>query len=1459
MSEPAGAAASAAAELGLGPAAARIEHDGAAVRVSADGMTGDAQITIRRSPRRAIPLLERQVPLGDPVEIVASEAVTSALEVTVPFDPGELARRGIRPAEVVVVQWNPERTTARELRPVEVDLARRTVTARTVGLSVFQACTAGFRVHLPLFMRNAAGETLYYADPTPGRLRIAGQVEDRNATVALHGAPVGKRWGSDGWFVFEAVANDRADTVLTLEAQRPGRDRYVCDLLIRRSVPRKTVASPPLHATGTPAIGTDGTAYAATVVRRTAEAPVQQPGLRTILANMTRAVPALFTFDPIEDTWQHVPLISDRWIENAVARRTIHEIRRNMGLTVPVDPADPEETRELRALDRFIPTLDVNRRVGVGIIVSVVADLFSAGNVSTSTVVPCLPLDRDRIGVAFAVASADDTDLINSTWDEASTLAPYHGALTVGQDGANPLGVHRARLLYREAGGGAGLGPLEVVADGARCAGLVMRRDPERRPAILALGTAAIEELEPGVRRRVSGLLLHRRVGRARWETEIVTTDAPPVIDADLAYLPDGRAVVAAMQAAPADRDRNGRLRLFTATSAGWASEAIRWRTDERPEPSELGMWPRLAVDSAGVLLLAFIVRHDKVVTWWVARQDGASWVAREVGNADVASLTGELAAQLEGPFDEDVVGQSRVPLSHWAPAIAAGGLDHPLYVWTDGTLRIGDIDPVTLTSTVRRLDVDRNTGFFPQLVLRPTGAPIVTYKDPFGHSDTIDGAALPTGPELHWVAVGEGPRVPDEEWRTPSVPARTSHALSLRGFGQQQTVTCNDLQQLFFATLVAPAAAQRAGRVLQANLLLNSRVDVHADVQAGSVELTLRRTVAPDAPADAITEFRYRLTSASGSVTRRLSVTEQSGAADPCGISQEGWDALAGLFLPFDLDPAQVLPDNDDIEVHRATLRDITMSIAPAHDVPTAQGALRFTINIPSLMAEGEHKGSGIGFTAQSTTPSLFEYTVAPHLVGPDLAWHVRAISGRYGHVDVDVDTDFVTWIGLALSWVTGNYAWSALISVDPTIDRWGTNLANEPLSGQLPPFAGVGGVLLDLLAAFARDGIADEGLRPEGSEFEAVYLRGDELELHVRRRPTAAEGGDVGLIPAGPIHFGFAAIGETTSTRNVLVVNNSALPVLLTRIEIAGVDFTTTAAPRLPSVVAPGASAVIGVAFRPRGVSPGPRAGRLDVRFDQDGQRHVDLLGDATAPPLPRLTHQPRELQFGVVVVGQSRRRTLLVHNEGTAPLTLDIELEPSGSPAPSMPFTTDGAVPNQLAPQASAEVGVRFAPVGNIAGQHAAVLRITTNDSDNGVVAVPVTGQSAPSDVLVQPQQISFNPTTIVPNLPPGLPPDTGPLRGFVVYNTGAANLRIAADSFTIRTAPGGAPSPHFGLRDAGGGPLAPGERTILAGQFLALSVRFRPQAAGPHEGALVLTYAANGTSGATTIEISGTGIP
>lgn len=137
----------------------------------------------------------------------------------------------------------------------------------------------------------------------------------------------------------------------------------------------------------------------------------------------------------------------------------------------------------------------------------------------------------------------------------------------------------------------------------------------------------------------------------------------------------------------------------------------------------------------------------------------------------------------------------------------------------------------------------------------------------------------------------------------------------------------------------------------------------------------------------------------------------------------------------------------------------------------------------------------------------------------------------------------------------------------------------------------------------------------------------------------------------------------------------------------------------------------------------------GRSTVSDQLDGEKHVDSPNEFDENPFPISESGPHPVavvdedshEFGKMIVGEMGDHTFIIRNEGEAPLTLEVQTTSCKCTVPSM---ADGAIP----PGESTEVILDWeAKVP--AEAYSQYARIWTNDPENEILTLQITGQVSP----------------------------------------------------------------------------------------------------------------------------------
>jgi uncharacterized repeat protein (TIGR01451 family) len=311
----------------------------------------------------------------------------------------------------------------------------------------------------------------------------------------------------------------------------------------------------------------------------------------------------------------------------------------------------------------------------------------------------------------------------------------------------------------------------------------------------------------------------------------------------------------------------------------------------------------------------------------------------------------------------------------------------------------------------------------------------------------------------------------------------------------------------------------------------------------------------------------------------------------------------------------------------------------------------------------------------------------------------------------------------------------------------------------------------------------------------------------------------------------FSGQAVGTTSAAQTVTVTNTGTADLHVSTVSTSGAnagDFS--ASPSGCATVAPNGTCTISVKFTPS--ASGVRSATLSIASDAPSSPdHVGLSGSGLDS---RLSLSPNPMNFGGVLLGQSRTMTLTFSNSGSDPAHL------TGPPTTGGPNSSDFALVfstftcqsdgsgNPVIPAGgSCSVGVTFTPGGS--GARSATLTFP-NDSSDGPQTLTLSGNGTNPGISVAPTSLTF------PSQGIGTTSSAQPV---VVTSSGTSPLTVSSVAV----------SGPFQITDgcSGAGPITPtGTCTV--------QVAFKPTALGPASG--TLTIASDG--GTKTVALSGTGV-
>jgi uncharacterized membrane protein len=222
----------------------------------------------------------------------------------------------------------------------------------------------------------------------------------------------------------------------------------------------------------------------------------------------------------------------------------------------------------------------------------------------------------------------------------------------------------------------------------------------------------------------------------------------------------------------------------------------------------------------------------------------------------------------------------------------------------------------------------------------------------------------------------------------------------------------------------------------------------------------------------------------------------------------------------------------------------------------------------------------------------------------------------------------------------------------------------------------------------------------------------------------------------------FGDMQVGSRrTSLINIANTGTADLTITELLSDISSTaGFSLQATLTLPTVIVPGGSVPVEIAYQPR--EAGTYTGTLHIRSDVSGVPDftVSLSGTGVDAPQPLVDVSAPSLAFGNVEVGATRTTSITIKNTGTAALTLD---RVDVTPASAQVFSVDGVsrLPVTVAPGAVFPVQVRFSP--SDATTVTGTLHVGTNAVNTKELTVPLSGTGTPLALpLIEAKPVAFD---------------------------------------------------------------------------------------------------------------------
>ena len=217
---------------------------------------------------------------------------------------------------------------------------------------------------------------------------------------------------------------------------------------------------------------------------------------------------------------------------------------------------------------------------------------------------------------------------------------------------------------------------------------------------------------------------------------------------------------------------------------------------------------------------------------------------------------------------------------------------------------------------------------------------------------------------------------------------------------------------------------------------------------------------------------------------------------------------------------------------------------------------------------------------------------------------------------------------------------------------------------------------------------------------------------------------------VATAPLDLGTANVGEST-TADLTISNVGDADLVISGLTASG-DFSVASD---CGTVAPAASCTATVTFTPS--ADGAASGTLSIASNDEDEASIDIaLSGAGVVLVADVDVSPTEVAFGDVTVGGSATSEITIANTGNADLSI-VSIAVA-SPVFSVTDTCGGTV----AAGGSCAATVTFAP--NAAGAADAVLAVTSDDADEPVVSVALSGNGVDVpvvDIAVSPATLAF----------------------------------------------------------------------------------------------------------------------
>ena len=303
--------------------------------------------------------------------------------------------------------------------------------------------------------------------------------------------------------------------------------------------------------------------------------------------------------------------------------------------------------------------------------------------------------------------------------------------------------------------------------------------------------------------------------------------------------------------------------------------------------------------------------------------------------------------------------------------------------------------------------------------------------------------------------------------------------------------------------------------------------------------------------------------------------------------------------------------------------------------------------------------------------------------------------------------------------------------------------------------------------------------------------------------------------VVSTSSLAFGAILVG-TETTLDISVQNFGSAPLVVSSVSL-GTGTSSEFAISAPAsfTLGPAGSRTVRITYAPSDTVSDSGTLRIQSNDPGDSLIVVPLSGNGTPVPLPKIAIDRSSLGFGDVLIGDSTSLRLSISNTGTAPLTVDSVRLGNGTSA-DYSITARPANGTVVGIGETTTVDVTFVPSSE--GSKTGSLRIASDDADESLIVVPLSGNGTPvplPEIAIDRSSLGFGDVLIN---------DSASLRLFIT-NTGGAPLTVNS----VRLGSGTSSDYSITARPGDGS-------SVGIGEFTAVDVTLVPSSEGSKIGSL-----------------------